>query len=117
MLIRLLLDLSSLVISFSKLELGPTQVREMQLLQGDCITGEIYCIDTEAFNSGVPYADSFTVKTHICAYKDTAKSCRVTVKAEIVFKKELWNYLKGKIGERLFIRQTHSFKIDLKSWM
>lgn len=73
------------------------QVREMQLLQGDCITGEIYCIDTEAFNSGVPYADSFTVKTHICAYKDTAKSCRVTVKAEIVFRKELWNYLKGKI--------------------
>jgi len=73
------------------------QVKEHQVLQKDCIADQIYCIDTEAFNSGVPYADAFTVKTHICAYKDSASSCRITVKAEIVFRKELWNYLKGKI--------------------
>jgi hypothetical protein len=62
-------------------------------------SGQIYCIDTEAENSGVPYADSFTVKTHICIYAETSASSRFLVRAEIVFRKELWGFLQEKIGK------------------
>ena len=67
-----------------------------------CIEDRLYCIDTEAFNSGVPYADSFTVRTHVCLYKDEDNTTKLSVKAEIVFRKDLWNFLKTKIGTYLF---------------
>ena len=60
---------------------------------------QIYCIDTEAENSGVPYADSFIVKTHICIYAVTATTSQFLVRADIVFKKELWGFLQEKIGK------------------
>ncbi|XP_023321792.1 GRAM domain-containing protein 1B [Eurytemora carolleeae] len=72
------------------------QVKEQQQLLNK-EAGQLYCIDTEAFNSGVPYADSFTVITHICAYKESPTTCRLVAKAEIVFRKELWGFLKEKI--------------------
>jgi len=78
---------------------GPktSQVKEIQIERTCSTPGQIYCIDLEAFNSGVPYADSFTIRTHICVHRETEQSSRILVKAEIVFKKELWSYIKGKI--------------------
>jgi len=73
------------------------QVKELQIQRDGTVPGKIYCIDTEAFNSGVPYADSFTVRTHICAYREGRDSCKLMVRAEIVFKKDLWGFLKEKI--------------------
>jgi len=73
------------------------QVKEIQLKRAGSLDQQLYCIDTEAFNSGVPYADSFTVRTHVCAHKEDDNTTRLTVKAEIVFRKDLWNFLKTKI--------------------
>lgn len=88
------------------------QVKELQILRDGTVPGKIYCIDTEAFNSGVPYADSFTVRTHICAYREGVDSCRLVVRAEIVFKKDLWGFLKEKIETNAW-NGIRSFYSDL----
>ena len=84
------------------------KVKEIQIERTCSTKGQIYCIDLEAFNSGVPYADSFTIRTHICVHRETEQSSRILVKAEIVFKKDLWSYIKGKIGKScLLAYNTH----------
>jgi hypothetical protein len=79
------------------------QVKELQRMRDEwVIEGEIYCIETEAENSGVPYADSFTVATSSCLVALGGDRARVIAKAEITFKKDLWSFLKDKIGRGEF---------------
>ena len=74
------------------------QVKEVQRLRaGSVIEGGIYCIETEAENSGVPYADSFSVVTNSCLVALGDDRARFIAKAEITFKKDLWSFLKDKI--------------------
>ena len=62
------------------------------------VEGKVYCIETAAENSGVPYADSFTVVTNGCLLAIGEGQARFIAKAEITFKKDLWSFLKDKIG-------------------
>jgi len=74
------------------------QVKETQKMGGkSVIEDEIYCIQTSAENSGVPYADSFTVVTNSCLVSLGPSRARFIAKAEITFKKDLWSFLKDKI--------------------
>ena len=73
------------------------QVKETQELREMSTDVKMFCIDTEADNSGVPYADSFSVITHNCLLEVGPESSRLIAKAEIRFKKELWGFLKDKI--------------------
>ena len=73
------------------------QVRETQVQRKLSAEVEMFSIDTEAENSGVPYADSFSVITHNCLLETGPDSSRLIAKAEIKFKKELWGFLKDKI--------------------
>jgi len=61
------------------------------------VDGKVYCIETAADNSGVPYADSFTVVTNGCLLALGEGQARFIAKAEITFKKDLWSFLKDKI--------------------
>jgi len=61
------------------------------------VEGKVYCIETAADNSGVPYADSFTVVTNGCLLGLGEGQARFIAKAEITFKKDLWSFLKDKI--------------------
>jgi len=74
------------------------QVKEIQKMsRSSVIEDKIYCIETEAENSGVPYADSFTVVTNSCLVRLGPEKARFIAKAEITFKKDLWSFLKDKI--------------------
>jgi len=73
------------------------QVKETQTLSKDNIENKIYCIETTADNSGVPYADSFSVVTHSCLVDTGNNTARLVARAEIRFKKDLWGFLKDKI--------------------
>jgi len=73
------------------------QVKESQILSKDNIENRIYCIETTADNSGVPYADSFSVVTHSCLVDSGNNTARLVARAEIRFKKDLWGFLKDKI--------------------
>ena len=106
-LISAIVDLSCLRCSYIFILLIFQVKEQQQLLNKEA--GQLYCIDTEAFNSGVPYADSFTVITHICAYKESPTTCRLVAKAEIVFRKELWGFLKEKIGKLAIWRRRCEF--------
>jgi len=73
------------------------QVKETQTLSQENIENQIYCIETTANNSGVPYADSFSVVTHSCLVDAGNNTARLLARAEIRFKKDLWGFLKDKI--------------------
>merc|ERR1719410_2105485 len=75
---------------------GPKKclVKETQVLREEA---RMMTVDTVADNSGVPYADSFSVLTHNCLLDTGPASTRLIAKAEIRFKKELWGFLKDKI--------------------
>jgi len=73
------------------------QVKETQTLSPDNVENQIYCIETTADNSGVPYADSFSVVTHSCLMNTGNNTARLVARAEIRFKKDLWGFLKDKI--------------------
>jgi len=73
------------------------QVKESQTLSQENIEDQIYCIETTADNSGVPYADSFSVVTHSCLVDAGNNTSRLVARAEIRFKKDLWGFLKDKI--------------------
>ena len=79
---------------------GPKKchVKETQVFQEISADGcIIMCVDTVADNSGVPYADSFSVITHNCLLEAGPGASRLVAKSEIKFKKELWGFLKDKI--------------------
>ena len=80
------------------------QVKETQRMRNEgVVEGKVYCIETEADNSGVPYADSFTVVTNGCLLALGEGQARFIAKAEITFKKDLWSFLKDKIGKKIII--------------
>ena len=77
------------------------QVKETQRMRSEgVVDGKVYCIETAADNSGVPYADSFTVVTNGCLLALGEGQARFIAKAEITFKKDLWSFLKDKIGNQ-----------------
>ena len=73
------------------------------------VDGKVYCIETAADNSGVPYADSFTVVTNGCLLALGEDQARFIAKAEITFKKDLWSFLKDKIGKLKHAFASHYF--------
>ena len=78
---------------------GPKKchVKESQVLKDVFGDKKMFSVDTVADNSGVPYADSFSVLTYNCLLDTGPGSSRLIAKAEIKFKKELWGFLKDKI--------------------
>ena len=68
--------------------------------------GQIYLIDVDAINTGIPYADSFYVTQHWCLsriapgdpeFVQGAKdSSRIALISNIVYKKTVWGIVKSK---------------------
>jgi hypothetical protein len=54
-----------------------------------------YVVKKDAANSGVPYADSFTVFCSYCITRINSKSCRLQVHAGLHFKKSVMGMFKG----------------------
>ena len=69
--------------------------------------GQIYLIDVDAINTGIPYADSFYVTQHYCLSRLTPQdpdfvqgskdSSRLTLISNIVYKKTVWGIVKCKL--------------------
>ena len=58
--------------------------------------GEIYTVDAEACNAGIPYADSFFVSNHWCLTRESATETRVCVWSAVKYKKNVWGFMKSK---------------------
>lgn len=57
--------------------------------------GELYSIDVEAVNSGIPYADSFYITTHYCLNKVGENETSFSVFSNVKYKKSVWGLVKS----------------------
>nr|CAD7410458.1 unnamed protein product [Timema poppensis] len=57
--------------------------------------GQLYAIDSDSVNSGIPYADSFYVTTHYCISRTGENECCLAVYCQIKYKKNVWGIVKS----------------------
>ncbi|XP_047496271.1 protein Aster-B-like [Penaeus chinensis] len=83
---------------------GPkvSHVTETQVLSPFSKPGEIYTVDAEACNAGIPYADSFFVSNHWCLTRESATETRLSVWSQVKYKKNVWGFMKGVIDKNSF---------------
>ncbi|XP_063225592.1 protein Aster-B-like isoform X2 [Bacillus rossius redtenbacheri] len=76
---------------------GPksTSVCETQVMLQCSKPGQLYAIDCESVNSGIPYADSFYLCTHYCLTKTAENECSFAVYCQIKYKKTVWGIVKS----------------------
>ncbi|EFO94635.1 hypothetical protein CRE_07027 [Caenorhabditis remanei] len=70
-----------------------------------------FIMQKETQNSGVPYADHFTVNCQYCVSRTSPTSCRVKVHAAIVYKKSIWGVVKGFVEKGTFSALDEHYKI------
>nr|CAD7456239.1 unnamed protein product [Timema tahoe] len=75
---------------------GPksTHVCETQTMLPCSKPGQLYAIDSDSVNSGIPYADSFYVTTHYCITRTGDNECCLAVYCQIKYKKNVWGIVK-----------------------
>ena len=71
------------------------KVNEIQTERPCSKVGEIYCIDIEATNHGFPYANTFTIFSHVCVHRNTIRTIAwITKKIKprfwVVSKNQTW---------------------------
>lgn len=57
--------------------------------------GHLYCIDIEANNAGIPYADSFSILSHYCLSSISKNVSSFAVYSEIKYRKNVWGLVKS----------------------
>uniref|UniRef100_A0A1B6LGC8 VASt domain-containing protein n=1 Tax=Graphocephala atropunctata TaxID=36148 RepID=A0A1B6LGC8_9HEMI len=85
-------------------------VTETQLLQACSKPGELYVIEVEAVNAGVPYCDSFYITTHYCLTRLSATEATFTVHCQIKYRKSVWGLVKGFIEKNVWAGLEDFFK-------
>ncbi|XP_050713278.1 protein Aster-B-like isoform X3 [Eriocheir sinensis] len=83
---------------------GPkvSHVTETQVVSPFSKHGEIYTVDAEACNAGIPYADSFFVSNHWCLTRESATETRLSVWSQVKYKKNVWGFMKGVIDKNAY---------------
>ncbi|XP_072390638.1 protein Aster-B isoform X2 [Diabrotica undecimpunctata] len=84
--------------------MGPksAQVTERQSMNPCSKAGQLYSIDIESLNAGVPYADSFCVYAHYCLNKISETHTSLTIIAQVKYKKSVWGLVKGMIERNCY---------------
>ncbi|RZC41619.1 GRAM domain-containing protein 1B-like, partial [Asbolus verrucosus] len=79
--------------------MGPktAQVTENQVMLPCSKAGQLYAIDVDTINAGVPYADSFNIGVHYCLQKMSETESSIQVFAQVNYKKSVWGLVKGMI--------------------
>lgn len=57
--------------------------------------GQLYVIEGDVVNSGIPYADSFYVDTHYCLVRTGDHETSLTIYAQLKYKKTVWQFIKS----------------------
>ncbi|XP_013165813.1 PREDICTED: GRAM domain-containing protein 1B-like [Papilio xuthus] len=83
-------------LSLSSGLVGPKKVRvnETQVMNKCSKPGALYSIDATSENSGIPYADYFTVEVHYCLQRAAETSTHLAVYAHVRYKKTMWPMVK-----------------------
>ncbi|XP_076332600.1 protein Aster-B-like isoform X1 [Tachypleus tridentatus] len=89
------------------------QTTETQRLLKHSKPGQLYVIVCDVVNTGIPYSDTFSVKSHYCLTRITNNQCRLCVHGNIYYKKSVWGLVKSLI-EKSAIQGLHDFCVDLE---
>ncbi|CAL4102243.1 unnamed protein product, partial [Meganyctiphanes norvegica] len=83
---------------------GPkvSHVTETQVLSEFSKPGDMYTVDAEACNAGIPYADSFFVSNHWCLTRESNNETRISVWTQVKYKKSVWGFMKGVIDKNSY---------------
>ncbi|XP_071542093.1 uncharacterized protein [Panulirus ornatus] len=57
--------------------------------------GKRYVVETESTNSGIPYADAFTVVNHYCLTQGAEGRTNLSVWCHVKYRKTIWGIVKG----------------------
>ncbi|XP_068150338.1 protein Aster-B isoform X3 [Drosophila tropicalis] len=100
---------------------GPktSKVTEYQTMRECSKPGELYSIDVNSVNAGIPYADSFSVLIHYCLARTVDDHTMLSIHAQIKYKKSIWGVVKGFIEkntwaglEDFFGSQLHALQSE-----
>lgn len=58
--------------------------------------GQVYTVDCDVVNTGIPYSDAFTVKSVYCLTYVSKKECRLRISGCVKYKKTVWGIVKCK---------------------
>ena len=72
-------------------------------MTGDSCPGQIYLVNVETVNSGIPYAESFYVTSNFCLSRVGDKESNLCVVSAIKYKKAVWGLVKSKSFFILFV--------------
>lgn len=86
-------------------------VNEKQILTYFSNPKHGFKMQKETQNSGVPYADHFTVNCQYCVTRIGPTSCRVKVYGTIVYKKSVWGVVKNFIEKPTYSALEEHYKI------
>ncbi|BFF96077.1 protein Aster-B [Drosophila madeirensis] len=100
---------------------GPktSKVTEYQTMRACSKPGELYSIDVNSVNAGIPYADSFSVLIHFCLARTVDDNTMLSIHTQIKYKKSIWGVVKGFIEkntwagvEDFFGAQLHALQSE-----
>nr|XP_017014099.2 protein Aster-A isoform X4 [Drosophila takahashii] len=100
---------------------GPktSKVTEYQVQRECSKPGELYSIDVNSVNAGIPYADSFSVLIHFCLARTVDDHTMLSIHTQIKYKKSIWGVVKGFIEkntwaglEDFFGAQLHALQSE-----
>ncbi|XP_012272222.1 GRAM domain-containing protein 1B isoform X2 [Orussus abietinus] len=106
----------SLILSLNQ-SMGPrtSQVTETQIMLPCSKPGVLYCIDVESLNSGIPYADSFSVLTHYCMLSTSENETSLTIFAQIKYRKSVWAFVRSLIEKNCWAGLDEYFSSLVKA--
>ncbi|GFT43212.1 protein Aster-B [Nephila pilipes] len=90
------------------------QTTETQRLLKHSKPGQVYTVDCDVVNTGIPYSDAFTVKSVYCLTRVSKKECRLRISGCVRYKKSVWGLVKSLI-EKSAMQGLADFATDLGS--
>ncbi|KAK5980283.1 VASt domain-containing protein [Trichostrongylus colubriformis] len=77
-------------------------VTEKQIISRFGRDGDGFIVNKETQNSGVPYANDFTIQCIYCVSKISDHEARIKVHGGIVYKKNIWSVVRGYIEKSTY---------------
>ncbi|XP_058816875.1 protein Aster-B [Topomyia yanbarensis] len=97
--------------------IGPrsAQVTETQVMRDCSKPGQLYSIDVNAVQGGIPYADSFYVTQHYCMSRTKDDHTVLSVHAQVHYKKNIFGFVRGFIEKNTWVGLEDFYNALLRS--
>ncbi|XP_047496066.1 protein Aster-C-like isoform X2 [Penaeus chinensis] len=91
----------NMALSLSTIGAKASFVTETQTLQSSQ-PGQVFVVETDSVNSGIPYADAFSVFNHYCLTRKSNDRTHIRVWSSIKYKKQMWGFVRGMLEKNVY---------------